>query len=105
MTDLHYRPTPNGQKIAIDLEETRIPYKIVGVSLGNNDQFGTGFFKISPNNKIPAIVDYDPQDGGRREPRTLHQNRCSSGATIRSGWWPRNIRRKLSSMALIDTPL
>ena len=47
MTDLHYRPTPNGQKIAIDLEETRIPYKIVGVSLGNNDQFGTGFRIVS----------------------------------------------------------
>lgn len=79
MIDLHYRPTPNGQKIAIDLEETSIPYKIVRVNLCNNDQFGTDSFKISPNNKIPAIVDHDPQDGGRREPRTLHQNRCSSG--------------------------
>ena len=52
MIDLHYRPTPNGQKIAICLEETSIPYKIVRVNLGNNDQFGTGFFKISPTIKF-----------------------------------------------------
>jgi len=91
MIDLHYRPTPNGQKIAICLEETSIPYKIVRVNVCNNDQFGADFFKISSNNKIPAIVDYDSQDGGRREPRTLHQNRCSLGATVRSGWWPRNV--------------
>jgi GSH-dependent disulfide-bond oxidoreductase len=70
MIDLHYRPTPNGQKLAIYLEGARIPYKIVRVSLGNNDQVGTDFFKISPNNKIPALVNYDPQDGGGREPRS-----------------------------------
>jgi len=53
MIDLHYRRTPNGQKIAICLEETSIPYKIVRVNLCNNDQFGTDFFKISPNIKFP----------------------------------------------------
>jgi GSH-dependent disulfide-bond oxidoreductase len=64
MIDLHYWTTPNGHKITMFLEETGLPYKIVPVNLVQNDQFKPEFLKIAPNNKIPAIVDHDPIDGG-----------------------------------------
>jgi GSH-dependent disulfide-bond oxidoreductase len=64
MIDLHYWTTPNGHKITMFLEETGLPYKIVPVNLVRNDQFKPEFLKIAPNNKVPAIVDHDPIDGG-----------------------------------------
>jgi GSH-dependent disulfide-bond oxidoreductase len=64
MIDLHYWTTPNGHKITMFLEETGLPYKIVPVNLVQNDQFKPEFLKIAPNNKVPAIVDHDPIDGG-----------------------------------------
>jgi GSH-dependent disulfide-bond oxidoreductase len=64
MIDLHYWTTPNGHKITMFLEETGLPYKIVPVNLVQNDQFKPEFLRIAPNNKIPAIVDHDPIDGG-----------------------------------------
>jgi GSH-dependent disulfide-bond oxidoreductase len=64
MIDLHYWTTPNGHKITMFLEETGLPYNIVPVNLVQNDQFKPEFLKIAPNNKIPAIVDHDPIDGG-----------------------------------------
>jgi GST-like protein len=54
---LHYAPTPNGKKITIFFEEAHIPYKIKKVDLGKGDQFKPAFLKISPNNKMPALVD------------------------------------------------
>jgi|GEM_PF-831265 len=61
---LHYAPTPNGKKITIMLEEARIPYKLKRMTLGEDgDQFKPGFLKISPNNKMPALVDPDPAFG------------------------------------------
>jgi len=63
MIDLYFWTTPNGYKILIFLEEAGIPYRIVPVNISQGDQFKTDFLKISPNNKIPAIVDYDPDDG------------------------------------------
>ena len=59
MIDLYYAPTPNGWKITIMLEECEIPYKIIPVNLGKGDQFKPKFLKISPNNRMPAIVDHD----------------------------------------------
>ena len=59
MIELYYAPTPNGWKITIMLEECSIPYKIIPVNLGKGDQFKPDFLKISPNNRMPAIVDPD----------------------------------------------
>jgi len=64
MIDLHYWPTPNGHKITIFLEETGTPYTIVPVNIGKGDQFRADFLKIAPNNRMPAIVDHTPADGG-----------------------------------------
>ncbi len=64
MIDLYYWTTPNGHKITIFLEETGLPYRIVPVNIGKGDQFKPEFLAISPNNRIPAIVDHEPADGG-----------------------------------------
>jgi GST-like protein len=64
MIDLHYWTTPNGHKITIFLEETGLPYKLIPVNIGKGDQFKPEFLAIAPNNRIPAIVDHAPADGG-----------------------------------------
>ena len=64
MIDLHYAPTPNGWKISIMLEELGMSYTVVPVNIRNGDQFKPEFLAISPNNRIPAIVDHAPADGG-----------------------------------------
>ena len=64
MIDLYYWTTPNGHKITMFLEETGLPYRIVPINIGKGEQFSEEFLKISPNNKIPAIVDHEPADGG-----------------------------------------
>ena len=64
MIDLHYWPTPNGKKISILLEELDVPYKIQWVDMGKGEQFKPEFLDISPNNRIPAMVDHAPLDGG-----------------------------------------
>ncbi|MBW4699293.1 MAG: glutathione S-transferase N-terminal domain-containing protein [Aphanocapsa lilacina HA4352-LM1] len=64
MIDLHYWPTPNGHKIAIFLEEAGLEYRIVPVNIGAGDQFKPAFLQIAPNNRMPAIVDSEPADGG-----------------------------------------
>ena len=63
MIDLYYAPTPNGWKITIMLEECSLPYRIIPVNLGKGDQFKPEFLKISPNNRMPAIVDDDGPQG------------------------------------------
>ena len=63
MIDLYYAPTPNGWKISIMLEECNIPYKVIPVNLGKGDQFKPDFLSISPNNRIPAIVDHEGSKG------------------------------------------
>ena len=64
MIDLHYWPTPNGKKVTILLEECGLPYRIVPCSIGQGDQFKDEFLRISPNNRMPAIVDHEPPGGG-----------------------------------------
>ena len=64
MIDLHYWPTPNGWKVTIMLEETGLPYRVVPVNIGRGEQFRPEFLAISPNNRMPAIVDQAPNDGG-----------------------------------------
>ncbi len=64
MIDFHYWPTPNGHKIALFLEESGLEYSVHPVDIGKGDQFRSEFLSISPNNKMPAIVDHAPADGG-----------------------------------------
>ncbi len=63
MIELYYWPTPNGHKITIFLEEAEIDYKIIPVNIGKGDQFKPEFLQISPNNRMPAILDHHPADG------------------------------------------
>ena len=63
MIELYYAPTPNGWKITIMLEECNIPYKVNPINLGKGDQFKPEFLKISPNNRMPAIVDSNGPEG------------------------------------------
>jgi len=64
MIELYYWTTPNGHKITIFLEEAGMPYEVFPINISKGDQFGEAFLKISPNNRIPAIVDAAPADGG-----------------------------------------
>ena len=65
MIELYYWTTPNGHKITIFLEEAGLPYRIVPVNISKGEQFRPEFLRISPNNRIPAIVDDAPAGGGR----------------------------------------
>ena len=64
MIDLHYWPTPNGHKITLFLEESGLPYAIKPVNIGKGEQFQPEFLAFSPNNRMPAIIDHAPADGG-----------------------------------------
>jgi GST-like protein len=94
MYDLHYWPTPNGKKVTILLEELGVPYRIVPVHIGRGDQFTDGFLKISPNNRMPALVDTEPAGGG--EPISVFE----SGAIMmylaekEGRFWPQDTRGK-----------
>ena len=57
--DFYYSPTPNGWKISIMLEECNLPYKTILMNLKKGDQFTSDFLRISPGNRMPAIIDYD----------------------------------------------
>jgi GST-like protein len=92
MIDLHYWPTPNGKKVTILLEECALPYRIVPCNIGKGDQFEAAFLAISPNNRMPAMVDDDPPGGGA--PITIFE----SGAIMmylaeKTGkFWPSDVR-------------
>jgi GST-like protein len=64
MIDLYYWTTPNGHKITLFLEEVGAPYTLIPVDLGKGQQFAPEFLAIAPNNRIPAIIDREPEDGG-----------------------------------------
>jgi len=72
MIDLYYCGTPNGLKMAIFMAETGLPHRVIPVNLSKGDQFKPEFLIVSPNNKIPAMIDHDPIDGG--EPITLFES-------------------------------
>ncbi|MEA2649977.1 MAG: GSH-dependent disulfide-bond oxidoreductase, partial [Candidatus Binataceae bacterium] len=63
MIDLYYWPTPNGHKVSIFLEETGTPYRVVPVNIRKGEQFAADFLKISPNSRMPAIVDTEGPGG------------------------------------------
>jgi len=64
MIELYYWTTPNGHKVTIFLEEAGVPYRIVPVNISIGEQFKPDFLKIAPNNRIPAIIDQAPKEGG-----------------------------------------
>ena len=72
MIDVHYWPTPNGWKVTIMLEECAMPYNIVPVDIGVGDQFKESFLRLSPNNRMPAIVDHEPLVGN--EPISIFES-------------------------------
>ncbi|MFC4726636.1 glutathione S-transferase N-terminal domain-containing protein [Coralloluteibacterium thermophilus] len=72
MIDLYYWPTPNGHKITLFLEEAGLPYTIRPVNIGAGEQFRPEFLAFSPNNRMPAIVDGAPADGGA--PQTVFES-------------------------------
>jgi GST-like protein len=72
MIDLYYWPTPNGHKITMFLEEAGLPYEIHPVNIGAGEQFAPDFLRISPNNRMPAIVDRAPSDGA--EPLSVFES-------------------------------
>lgn len=72
MIDVYYWPTPNGWKVTIMLEECGLDYQVVPVDIGGGDQFKPEFLRISPNNRMPAIVDHEPAEGG--EPITIFES-------------------------------
>lgn len=67
MIDLYYWPTPNGHKITIMLEEAGMAYQVKPIDIGRGEQFAADFLRISPNNKIPALVDHAPKPGSSVE--------------------------------------
>jgi GST-like protein len=90
--DVYYWPTPNGHKITMFFEEVGVPYEIRPVNIGAGDQFSPAFLAISPNNRMPALVDRAPLDGG--EPISIFE----SGAILQyladklGKLWPRDVR-------------
>ncbi|EJL96776.1 MULTISPECIES: glutathione binding-like protein [unclassified Pseudomonas] len=72
MIDLYYWTTPNGHKISLFLEEAGLPYNVHPINISQGEQFQPHFLKIAPNNRIPAIVDHEPADGG--EPLSLFES-------------------------------
>jgi len=97
MIDLYTWPTPNGHKIHIMLEETGLPYRVHPIDIGKGDQFEPSYLKISPNNKMPAMVDPDGPDG---QPISVFE----SGAMLiylasKTGrFLPENLRDKWSTL-------
>ena len=64
MLDLHYWPTPNGKKVTIQLEDCGLEYNLVECNIGRGDQFKEEFLAINPNNRMPVLVDHEPDGGG-----------------------------------------
>jgi GST-like protein len=102
MLDLYFWTTPNGYKVTILLEELGLPYNVVPVHIGKGEQFNPDFLKISPNNKIPALVDHEAADGEPfAKPFTKPFALFESGAIMmylaeKSGWrfMPADLRRR-----------
>jgi GSH-dependent disulfide-bond oxidoreductase len=86
MIDFYYWPTPNGWKVSIMLEETGLPYNLVPVNIGKGDQFKPEFMAISPNNRMPAIVDHDARSSNpARSCCIWRRKRGASLRPIRAG--------------------
>ncbi|MDC1312141.1 glutathione S-transferase N-terminal domain-containing protein [Burkholderiales bacterium] len=98
MIKLFYWPTPNGHKVTMFLEEAKLDYEIVPINIGRGEQFETSFLKIAPNNRMPAIIDDEPLDGG--DPISVFE----SGAILQylaektDEFIPNDLRKKVQVM-------
>jgi len=94
MMDIHYWPTPNGKKVTILLEECGTEYKMIPCAIGVGDQFSDEFLAISPNNRMPALVDHDPMGGG--EPISIFESGSMMMyiAEKEGKFWPQTPREK-----------
>jgi GSH-dependent disulfide-bond oxidoreductase len=94
MYDLHYWPTPNGKKVTILFEELGVPYRIVPCNIGTGDQFRPDFLNIGPNNRMPALVDHAPADGGA--PIGIFESGAIMMYVAEKGgkFYPQDIRRR-----------
>jgi GSH-dependent disulfide-bond oxidoreductase len=92
--ELHYWPTPNGWKIAIFLEEARLPYVVKYVDIGKGDQFKPAFLRISPNNRMPAIV--DPRGPGGRPVSVFESGAILQYLGLKTGkFYPKRPRERI----------
>lgn len=98
MIDLYYWPTPNGWKLSIMLEECALPYRMAPINIGKGEQFAPTFLSISPNNRMPAIVDHNPVGGG--EPVAIFESgACLLYLAEKSGkFMPADVRRRYQVM-------
>lgn len=98
MIDLYFWPTPNGYKIAMYLEYAQLEYRIIPVDIGAGDQFKPDFLAFSPNNRMPAIVDYDPADSAG--PQTVFESGAILHylATKTGQGWPADHRAQIEVM-------
>ena len=94
MLDLYFWPTPNGKKITILLEELELPYQLKPTHIGRGDQFHPDFLKISPNNRMPALVDTEPKGGGA--PVTIFESGAIMMylAELAGRFWPQETHKK-----------
>jgi GST-like protein len=94
MLELYFWPTPNGKKITILLEELALSYTLKPTHIGRGDQFDPGFLKISPNNRMPALVDTTPRGGGA--PITIFESGAIMMyvAEIAGCFWPQEPHKK-----------
>jgi GST-like protein len=92
MIDLYYWTTPNGHKITIFLEETGLPYKIFPINIGKGEQFAKDFLLISPNNRIPAMIDHEPLGGGAPVPVFESGAMLMYLADKTGKFWPKDLR-------------
>jgi GST-like protein len=98
MIDVYFWPTPNSQKVVILLEEMQVPYVIKPVNISVGEQFGQKFLRISPNNRVPAIVDTSPSTGG--DPISIFESAAilTYLAEKYRQFWPQDIRNKYEVM-------
>jgi GST-like protein len=94
MIDLYYWTTPNGHKITIFLEETGLPYKIFPINIGKGEQFAKDFLAISPNNRIPAMIDHEPPGGGAPVPVFESGAMLMYLADKTGKFWPKDLRSR-----------
>jgi GST-like protein len=92
MIDLYYWTTPNGHKITIFLEETGLPYKMFPINIGKGEQFAKDFLLISPNNRIPAMIDHEPLGGGAPVPVFESGAMLMYLADKTGKFWPKDLR-------------
>jgi len=94
MIDVYFWPTPNGKKVTILLEEAGLPYTIKAVNIGRGDQLTADFLKISPNGRMPAIVDREPKGGGA--PITIFESGAIMEYLAEKSWkfWPQELHQK-----------